>query len=546
MKKAARRALAALLGTALALTSLIMSTPPASADSAPYSPCYVTYSRSCIDDEFGYTGQRPWKYPVDNWGNNCTNYASFRLDRDGVANPGNLGPASDWAANARAKGIAVDGTPTVGSIAQWVSGNHVAYVDWVSADGNQIAVSESGYDDIYPSMSGRSIINRSSTRVGSSPSYRWPDNFIRFRSSSFSSAPNPTVAGTAMVGMTLTASTGTWNPTPSFSYQWNKNGAAIGGATGSTYVVQIDDIGATLTVKVTGSKSGYPTTSRTSGPTSAVLMIDANGNGIDDTQELLPWNSDVNNDGRPDVVGFGGAGIRVALNTGTSFAPGKSWSNEFGYGPGGWRTEHHPRTLIDVNKDGKPDVVGFANAGVVVALNTGKSFAPAKLWIADFGATAGGWEVAKHPRTLVDVNNDGRPDVVGFGGAGIRVALNTGTGFAPAKSWIADFGAIAGGWQVASHPRSVSLVQVSGPTPKISGKAKAKSTLTAKPGTWKPAPVTLKYQWYRDGKAIKGATKSKYKLVSADKRKKIKVIVTGSKAGYASVSKASAAKTIAK
>ena len=82
------------------------------------------------------------------------------------------------------------------------------------------------------------------------------------------------------------------------------------------------------------------------------------------------------------------------------------------------------------------------------------------------------------------------------------------------------------------------------PTPTISGTAKVGKTLTAKPGTWKPAPVTLSYQWLRSGKAISGATKSTYKLVKADKGKKVAVQVTGAKSTYASVSKKSAAKTI--
>jgi len=82
------------------------------------------------------------------------------------------------------------------------------------------------------------------------------------------------------------------------------------------------------------------------------------------------------------------------------------------------------------------------------------------------------------------------------------------------------------------------------PTPTISGTTKVGSTLTAKPGTWAPAPVTLKYQWLRDGKAISGATKATYKLVSADKGKKITVKVTGSKSTYQTVPKTSAAKTI--
>ena len=43
----------------------------------------------------------------------------------------------------------------------------------------------------------------------------------------------------------------------------------------------------------------------------------------------------------------------------------------------------------------------------------------------------------------------------------------------------------------------------------------------------------------RNGKAIKKATKSSYKLVTADKGKKITVKVKGSKSGYTSVSKTS-------
>ncbi|MDF1488877.1 hypothetical protein [Tessaracoccus caeni] len=77
------------------------------------------------------------------------------------------------------------------------------------------------------------------------------------------------------------------------------------------------------------------------------------------------------------------------------------------------------------------------------------------------------------------------------------------------------------------------------PTPKISGTAQVGKTLTVKPDTWKPSGVKLSYQWLRDGKAIKGATKSTYKLTSSDKGKKISVKVKGSKSGYSSVTKTS-------
>lgn len=79
------------------------------------------------------------------------------------------------------------------------------------------------------------------------------------------------------------------------------------------------------------------------------------------------------------------------------------------------------------------------------------------------------------------------------------------------------------------------------PTPKISGKAKVGKKLKAKTGTWKPSGVSLAYQWYRNSSKIGGATGAGYKLTKKDRGKKIKVAVTGSKAGYASVTKTSKA-----
>jgi Zn-dependent metalloprotease len=70
------------------------------------------------------------------------------------------------------------------------------------------------------------------------------------------------------------------------------------------------------------------------------------------------------------------------------------------------------------------------------------------------------------------------------------------------------------------------------PRPKVKGKAKVKKVLRAVAGAWGPAPVALTYQWLRNGKAIKGATRATYKLTSKDRRKKVSVRVTGRKAGY--------------
>ncbi|QIM19327.1 VCBS repeat-containing protein [Leucobacter coleopterorum] len=207
---------------------------------------------------------------------------------------------------------------------------------------------------------------------------------------------------------------------------------------------------ATLSVDVTGDRAGYRAETKTSAATSTVLMIDSNGDGLDDTLEMLPWNSDVNGDGLPDVVGFGIDGVQVSLNTKTGLGPVKQWVAGFG-SANGWSPLRHPRTLVDVNGDGKADVLGFANEGVYVATSTGGGFTAAKRWTTGFGVNAG-WEVHKHPRTLSDVNGDGLPDIVGFGDGGVYVALNTGSTFGPEQRWSTAFGA-GSGWRVDRHPR---------------------------------------------------------------------------------------------
>lgn len=72
--------------------------------------------------------------------------------------------------------------------------------------------------------------------------------------------------------------------------------------------------------------------------------------------------------------------------------------------------------------------------------------------------------------------------------------------------------------------------------PKISGKAKVGKTLSASVKTWKPKPTTVVWQWKRNGVAIPGATKSKYKLTDADKGKKITVTTVRTRIGYRSSS----------
>jgi len=63
----------------------------------------------------------------------------------------------------------------------------------------------------------------------------------------------PAISGLAQVGNVLTAQEGTWAGAPAFTYQWKKSGTNISGAVNKTYTPISGDIGAPLTVAVTGT-----------------------------------------------------------------------------------------------------------------------------------------------------------------------------------------------------------------------------------------------------------------------------------------------------
>jgi hypothetical protein len=93
---------------------------------------------------------------------------------------------------------------------------------------------------------------------------------VSVAASVFIAAPVPTITGSLIVGSTLTAVTGSWLPAPTFAFVWKRDGVAISGATASTYRLTADDLSRRITVEVTGSASGYVTTTVTSAQTAAV------------------------------------------------------------------------------------------------------------------------------------------------------------------------------------------------------------------------------------------------------------------------------------
>lgn len=158
--------------------------------------------------------------------------------------------------------------------------------------------------------------------------------------------------------------------------------------------------------------------------------------------------ADVNGDGRDDIIGFGVAGTLVSLaNANGSFANPATGIADFGTNQG-WATQNgFARTVGDVNGDGRADIIGFGTAGTLVSLGNGNgTFQAVRSGIANFGVNQGWANDTNFHRAVADVNGDGFDDIIGFGQAGTLVALSNGNGtFGNAQLVLTDFG-VNQGW----------------------------------------------------------------------------------------------------
>lgn len=91
-------------------------------------------------------------------------------------------------------------------------------------------------------------------------------------------AGTPSISGFASIGHALTASPGSWTPRDiSFRYQWARDGVDITGATAAKYTVTSADLGAQLTVTVTGTRLLAHSVTAVSEPTAPVVTSQLHG-----------------------------------------------------------------------------------------------------------------------------------------------------------------------------------------------------------------------------------------------------------------------------
>lgn len=224
--------------------------PPAVADSTYLCTGYEACAKAGYPHA-GYKGAGKTMYWRMYGGHNCTNYAAYRMVKNGMPNSrpwSGEGNASHWG---KAMASITDQTPMVGAIAWWKanvpgagSSGHVAYVEQV-VSGSEIVISEDSW--------GGDFHWRRLTKGGKG----WPSGFIHFNDAVLAPTTPPSIVGTPQVGVALSASQGAWRPSGSFKYQWAAGGAPISGATGRTYTPSADVVRKKLTVTVTARKKGY-------------------------------------------------------------------------------------------------------------------------------------------------------------------------------------------------------------------------------------------------------------------------------------------------
>jgi Carboxypeptidase regulatory-like domain len=349
------------------------------------------------------------------------------------------------------------------------------------------------------------------------------------------------VHGGNQPGQTVRVDPGAWGPAPvTLSYQWSryKDGTAttvIAGATSSSYVLTEADRGSYVSVKITGSKPGYVTSSQTE---SAGKVGDP---AVTSSKPLT-------------LVGTPSVGSTLTADFGT-LTPDVRYPNYEWLVNGVRDDRSHDKTFKLASTD--------AGKKITVRVRAYSEAYESYRAQATSATVTGG------------VLTTAAPTISGTAKVGYKLTANPGTwGPAPVtlayqwfRSGVAITGATASTYtQMSTDLGKTLTVRVTGsklgyttvaktstataavvvgtltaPVPTITGTAKVGQKLTANPGTWGPAPVTLAYQWFRSGVAITGATASTYAQTSTDLGKTLTVKVTGSKAGYTTVAKTSAA-----
>ena len=302
----------------------------------------------------------------------------------------------------------------------------------------------------------------------------------------------PTISGTGQVGSALTANVGSWGPSPvTLGYQWYRSGVAIAGANMGTYTLAGADAGSTITVSVTGSKTGYSTLTKKSAPIAEIAKgsFAAPAPTITGTPQVAQPLTATPDNWAPSPASFRyqwyRAGVTIVGATAATYTP----------------------TASDVAATLSVKVTGSKSGYTTVSKTSAPTTVVAKGSLTRSTPTVTGTPMVGAPSRPPP---DGGPGAVTlqyqwYRSGAIIIGANAAT-YTPVAEGL---GAILTVKVTGSKTGFTTFSRTSVPTaavvrgsliratPTITGTAKVGSTLTANPGTWGPSPVTLRYQWYR-------------------------------------------------
>ncbi|WP_194420616.1 excalibur calcium-binding domain-containing protein [Microbacterium abyssi] len=341
----------------------------------------------------------------------------------------------------------------------------------------------------------------------------------------------PTVSGSAIVGAVLTLDPSSLTLWDAPAYQWLRAGSEIAGATAVSYEIGPADVGALISVRVTGRAVddigaelvlvSAPTAPVAVGSLTSTTPTLSGTFAVGSTLTAKPggWSAGVSFRYQWLRNGAKISAATAASYRLTSADSGKQISVTITGTKNGYtavtKTSARSAKVLTVTT---PKITGTAKVGATLSANKGtwsKGTAFSYQWLRN-GTSITGAKGAAYKLTAADAGNK------------ITLAL-TGrlSGYATVSKTSSATSAVARGTLTASAP-------------KISGTTRVASKLTAKAGTW-TSGATLKYQWYRNGAAIAGATSSSYTVRPTDAYARITVKVTGAKAGYVTAAKSSSA-----
>lgn len=398
--------------------------------------------------------------------------------------------------------------------------------------GTKISVRVTGSKSLYPSASATSAETATVT------------------SNALTNTPNPTIAGRAKVGFSLTVSTGTWDSGTSFTYQWLRNGSPISGATGTSYALVAADQGAKITVAITGRTASSLPVTRTSSETAAIESSAL-------TNTPTPVISSSTGDYKvAATLTYSVAGFNPGVE---GFIPKTQWLRN-GSPISGATSTTYLLAAADLNTTITVRVTYETAAASVAKISNGVGPIAVTGAIAStqpsitFGSpirpnstitgNVGNWNVTS--LTYVWLRNG-----VQLSGGEIPVSRNAVVYYTVTPSdvgskismRVTSFTTGYSGSATSNESTTVEPLATTPGTVSISGNKTLGSVLTATPANWATG-TTLAYQWFRNGNSITGATGATYTVVQADSAASITVIATGTRTSYTTASATSAAHVI--